>query len=74
MVPINNRFLINEIVPMWSRRSIGNTIRQTIKTVRPNPTATEKVKNIEAAQNNIPSPKPVNLGMKPFRRPPTNSA
>ena len=70
MIPIANRFLINEEISHWSKNSISNVLgqRQLNKTGRPDPTATEKVENVRAAQSNVPPPKPVNLGMKPFKR------
>jgi hypothetical protein len=67
MIPIAKLFLINELVPMWPRMSVGNTAGPAIQTGRVVPTATEKIEKTRAAQRNVVPIKPVDLGMKPFK-------
>jgi hypothetical protein len=75
MISIARLFLIDEIGPILGppfRNSIGSTVGQPVQTGRVNPTATEKVENIRMRQRSVPTPKSVDLGMKPFKTPPSN--
>ena len=65
MIPINRLFLINEVVPMWPRLSVGNTAGPAVQTGRSQLTSDQKIKNSENIQNRLtPKPKPVDLGFK----------
>jgi len=69
MIPITRLFLINEVVPMWPRLSVGNTAGPAIRFGRLQLTSDQKIKNSENIQSRLtPKPKPVDLGFKRTRQ------